>query len=101
MRNDLLQVGIASKKISQAAGTSGTSAGQFGRGWGPIGVGIAGIGRQPRKDFVCQPAGRVEAAIGVVARQRTTHLVAEIDLREVVAAGYITRELRGEVERIG
>ena len=75
-------------------------AAQFQRGRRAVGLGIAGIGRQFRRDLVGAADHRIEAVERLIAVQQAADLVLQPDLRVVEPAACRDRERLRDIEGV-
>ena len=66
-----------------------------------VGDGVAAIDREPGRDLVGQAAGGIEVHEIVRAAEVAAQLIAEIDGRDIQAAGRRQRQLRREPPGVG
>ncbi len=78
--------GSETRKAAMRQGLRRIGAAQLERRRHAVGLGVAGIGRQLRRDLVGAADHRIEAGEGVVAVERGAELVFSADARHVEAA---------------
>ena len=100
VRHHLLQRRIGNEEGRDDAGTSRIGAAELERCRRTVGLGVAGIGGQLRRDPVGASDHRVEAVIGIIAVQLAADLVLQLDPRIVEAAAGGDRKRLGHVEGV-